>query len=160
MYSEYERMEQFAYDHDIKLIISSLPEQLSGYYYSNSDLDLISITLSSLLETTVQKTCILAEELEHYFTTPDNLFASSKINRDKYECKARFGAARRLIPFDKLIKAKAAGIRNRYELAEYLNVTEPFLEQGIESFKKQYGPHIKYKDYMIYFDPLDIIKIG
>lgn len=157
MLTEYERMEQFAFDHNIKIITGSLPDELSGYYYSNSKHNLVAITLNKNLKTTAEKTCTMAEELGHYFSTPFDLFGPNDL-LDKYEKKARWKAAKILISIDKLIKAKYDGVQNKYELAEYLNVTEEFLEQSLDLFKEYYGSCFRYNEYLINFDPLNIKK--
>ncbi|MGE5494579.1 MAG: hypothetical protein ACM3S4_04680 [Burkholderiales bacterium] len=106
MVSDYEKMEQFVYDNDILLLYGRLPNDMSGFYYQNSKCGIKSITLSTKLDTTAKRICVLAEELEHYFTTPVDLFYATKYLRDKLENIARFNAVKKLMPFNKLIDAR------------------------------------------------------
>ena len=159
MLSEYERLERIAYRHRISLLTRRLPKKVSGLYYSNKHYRIKTITLSSSLGTTAQKTCTLAEELGHHFTVPVNLVSSSKTLQNRYERKAKLYAAKRLIPFDKLIKAKNEGVRNRFELAEYLDVTEEFIDQTLTLYSEQYGLDVYYKGYIIKFKPLDVSAV-
>jgi ACT domain-containing protein len=65
-----------------------------------------------------------------------------------------------LINFDDLIAAYEEGVKNRYELSLFLEVTEKFLEKAVEYYRMKYGTYYKYKDVVIYFDPLGILKGG
>jgi hypothetical protein len=156
MINELELMEQFAYDNDIKLLTDSLPGNISGFCYSNSEFTLKTITLNSNLVTTAEKTCVLAEEIEHYITTPFDLFAAPKHLQDKFERLARFNATKRLIPFDKLIEARRMNIRCPYELADFLNITIDFLFQGTSLFREHYNGHVIHKGFRINFSPFFI----
>lgn len=106
--------------------------------------------------TEVEKACTLAEEIGHYETSSGDILDYSTINSKKQERKARLWASERLIDFGDFIKASAAGIRNRYELAEYLNVTEEFLQESLDLWKEKYGNYIEYKNYLIVLDPLGV----
>lgn len=155
MVSEYERLEQFAFDNDILLLTGRLPG-LSGFYYLNMEYGIKSITLNTALDTTAKRISVLAEELEHYISTPEDLFAAPKEIRDKYERIARFAAIQRLIPFDKLIKCRA--LCDIYELADYLDITPEFLMSGLLAYKEHYGRSVSYMDFTINFDPFYIEK--
>lgn len=74
---------------------------------------------------------MLAEELGHYYTTVGNILDKKKTINRKLERRARAWAYQKLTPLDKLIQAHNEGIRTRYEMAEYLGVTERFLEATI-----------------------------
>ena len=158
MLNHLEQMEQFAHENNISLFIDSLPKEMSGFYYRNVKYGIRSITLSNNLDTTAEKICILAEELEHFISTPEDLFVASHSVREKYEKMARFCAVKRLMPFEKLINAKLLSINNSFELADYLNITVDFLQAGIKAYKDHFGLSVPYKDFIIYFDPFDIEK--
>jgi len=159
MLSEYEIMEQFAYINEIDILIDSLPENLSGYFYSNTEHGVKTITLDATLSTLTERTCILAEEIEHYLTTPVDLFSAPKTLQQRFERIAKFNATKRLIPFEKLIKANEAAISNMYELAEYLDVTIDFLEQGIRLYREHFSNVLQYHEYVIRFEPLSIKRV-
>ncbi len=159
MLNEFEVMEQFAYDNDIKLLSDSLPADLLGFYYANTAYGLKTITLNSRLQTAAEKTCVMAEEIEHYITTPMNLFSAPKPLQNKFERIAKLNATKRLIPFDKLIEAHRRYIKCPYELADFLNVTVEFLDQGIALYKEHYNGWAAYKGFFINFDPFLIKSI-
>lgn len=117
-----------------------------------------TILLNSQLETYAEKTCVLAEEIGHYYTTTGNILDQTEIKSRKQERKARGWGYEKLIPIPKLIEAYLAGARNRYELAEFLDVTESFLEDAINYYREKYGLYVKYGDYIVYFNPLAIYK--
>ncbi|MGN7327913.1 ImmA/IrrE family metallo-endopeptidase [Bacillus pumilus] len=113
----------------------------------------INQTLSS-----VEKTCTLAEELGHHFTTYGNILDQSKLINRKQELRAREWGYKFLFPLEKLIEAQKIGIRSRFELADYLNVTEQFLEDSLKRYKEKYGLYKKIGKFTICFDPLGIVE--
>lgn len=58
-----------------------------------------------------------------------------------------------------IINAYRYGVRNKHELAEYLDVTEDFLYEAIEYYRCKYGIYYKIDTYIIYFEPLGVMKI-
>ncbi|MBB6600954.1 ImmA/IrrE family metallo-endopeptidase [Bacillus pumilus] len=106
----------------------------------------------------VEKTCTLAEELGHHFTTHGNILDQTKLKNRKQELRAREWGYNLLFPLDKLIDAQRAGIRNRFELAEYLNVTEQFLEDALKRYKEKYGLYKQVGKHTICFEPLGVIE--
>ncbi len=108
--------------------------------------------------TTVEKACILAEELGHYHTTVGNILDQSSASNQKQELHARAWAYKKALQLSDIVKAFKYGCRNRYEIADYLGVTEVFLQDGIDYYKRKYGPYTKYGDYIIYFDPLGVLN--
>lgn len=158
MISAYELMEQFIYDNNILLLSDSLPSDIHGYYHQNCEYGIKSIILSSRLDTTAKRICVLAEEIEHFLTTPVDLFCAPKYLREKYEKTARYNAVKKLMPFEKLIDIKRRKLFDIYEFAEHLNITVEFLLSGLNVYKERYGNSVSYKDYIIYFDPFNIEK--
>lgn len=119
------------------------------------------ITLNTAaIRNNAEKTCILAEEMGHYETTAGDILNQKEIQNRKKEMLARSWAYNRLVPLSKIIEVYTAQIRGRYEIAEYLNVTEEFLEQSIKRYQEKYGICTQYNDrYVIYFDPLGVMEI-
>ncbi|URZ02803.1 ImmA/IrrE family metallo-endopeptidase [Clostridium felsineum] len=112
------------------------------------------------IKTLREKNCILAEELGHYYTTIGNILDQSDINNRKQEKRARNWAYTKLVGILQLINAFEKGIRTKSELAEYLNVTEEFLEQAIQHYREKYGMSYQIDHYNIYFEPtLSILKM-
>lgn len=95
----------------------------------------------------------MAEELGHYYTTVGNILDQTKTNNRKQEHKARRWAIKKFIRIEDFIKAFEADVRNRYELAEFLEVTEGFIDTMLDHFKGIYGIYKEVDGYVIYFDP-------
>lgn len=106
----------------------------------------------------VAKKCTLAEEIGHHETTVGNILDQSRIENRKQERIARAWGYRKLVSVLDLINAKKEGIRNRYELAEYLDVTEEFIESTLKYYKEKYGNKCIVGNYMIQFDPLEVYE--
>lgn len=106
-----------------------------------------------------QKACVLAEELGHYHTTVGDILDQSDVCNQKQERTARLWAYNKMITVDKLVAAKEAGCRNGYEIAEYLDVTEDFLQEAISCYQAKYGKGFQKDDYLILFEPFNIYKL-
>lgn len=102
---------------------------------------------------TTEKACVLAEELGHYYTTVGNILDMSVVSNRKQERQARLWAYNKQIGLTGLIRAYEAGCTNRYETAEYLEVTEEFLEECIQCYLDKYGEYKIVDNYTIYFIP-------
>ena len=102
---------------------------------------------------TTEKACVLAEELGHYYTTIGNILDMSVVSNRKQERQARLWAYNKQIGLTGLIRAYEAGCTNRYETAEYLEVTEEFLEECIQCYRDKYGEYKVVDNYTIYFIP-------
>lgn len=100
-----------------------------------------------------QKTCTMAEELGHYHTTVGNIINLSSVVNQKQEDKARLWSYNRLIGLNGIIRGYQARCQNRYELAQYLDVTEEFLQDAIDCYRSKYGLMVEVDNYIIYFDP-------
>ncbi len=109
----------------------------------------------------VQKKCVLAEELGHYYTTAGNILDQQDISNRKQERRARIWAYDKLISLFGIIRAHNAGCRTSYEMAEYLDVTEEFLMETLNTYKSKYGADIiQAGEYFITFEPtLAIFKV-
>lgn len=118
-----------------------------------------SIAINSQLETGVEKTCVLAEELGHHFTSSGDILNLDSVSNKKQERAARLWAYNDMITIDKLISAKEAGCSNRYEIAEHLNVTESFLQESINCYHSKYGLGFQKGEYIIFFEPFNICRM-
>ena len=58
-----------------------------------------------------------------------------------------------------ILDAFKAHCQNRYEIAEYLDVTEEFLEEALQYYRSKYGISTTIDNYMIYFEPLGVIEL-
>lgn len=118
-----------------------------------------NIALSNVLKTEAEKRCVLAEEVGHHVTTSGNIIDLHTVQNTKQELKARIWAYKKLVPLQKLILASKAGCRNSFEISEYLNVTEKFLNESLEYYKSHYGEGTIMGSYLIEFEPLLITQI-
>lgn len=127
--------------------------KLKGLYIDGN------IALSPSIRSYAEKACILAEELGHHHTTCGNIMDQSRVENRKQERRARAWAYEKLVSLRGLIHASKHGIRNRHELAEFLGVTESFIEEAISYYKDKYGLFYEIGNYIIYFEPLGVFKI-
>jgi hypothetical protein len=108
--------------------------------------------------TNTEKACILAEELGHHYTSTGNIIDQSVMENRKQERVAREWAHKRLVPLTRIVEASKAGIRNRYELAGFLGVTEEFLEEALERYHGKYGAFVEHGEFIICFEPLGVLS--
>lgn len=126
---------------------------LKGLYTDNS------IAISDKIETENEKTCVLAEELGHYYTSTGNILKQNDFNNRKQEQNARAWAYEKLIPLNSLIEAFENGCETLFEYAEKIGVTESFLKSAMEYFKSKYGCCKKVGNYtLIFFPNYNIVK--
>lgn len=149
----YETLLREAEKEQIEVIEIPLHENIKGLYCDGN------IALNIHIPTTAEKTCILAEELGHYYTSYGNIIDISNISNRKQEIKARRWAVKRLLPICKIIQAHKAGCRNFYEVAEYLGVTEEFLRHSFKVYNSIYGNFKECGRYVVYFDPPGVLEV-
>ena len=109
--------------------------------------------------TSTEKACVLAEELGHHYTTVGNILDQTDAGNRKQERRARLWAYKRAFDLIDLVSAYKYGCRNRYEIAEYLEVTESFLQEALDTYKEKYGVYTKVDRYVVYFEPLGILEM-
>ena len=85
------------------------------------------------------------------------IIEKKSMNKMKQEKIARNWGYEKLVGIVQLINAFEEGIGSKHDLAEYLNVTEEFLEQAIQHYREKYGTHYEIDHYVIYFEPTFII---
>lgn len=108
---------------------------------------------------TTEKSCVLAEELGHYYTTVGDILDMNVPENRKQERQARLWGYNRVIGLFGLIRAYEHGCKDKYEIAEYLDVTEEYLEDCIDCYRDKYGEYKTVDNYTIYFIPnLMILK--
>lgn len=111
------------------------------------------IAIRSNIETEKEKSCILAEELGHYYTTTGDILDQSDTMNRKQEYRARLWGYNRLIGLMGIINAYIHGCQSLYEMAVYLDVTEEYLKEAILCYRNKYGVYKKIDNYIIYFEP-------
>ena len=127
-------------------------ERIKGLYCDGS------IALSADLETSADRSAILAEELGHHYTTVGDIMDQTDTGNRKQELQARIWAYNRLIGLQGLVAAHRHGCQSRYEAAEYLDVTEEFLEEAVNYYHSKYGLCYQVDNYAVYFEPLGVFE--
>ena len=117
------------------------------------------IAVGSSMPTSAERACILAEELGHHKTAAGNILDQRSTRNRKQELAGRIWAYDRLIGLAGILRAFRAGCRNRYEMAEYLGVTEEMLADAMVYYRRKYGTCARYGKYMIYLDPLGVMEM-
>ncbi len=106
------------------------------------------------------KACILAEEIGHHLTNCGDILDQGITENRKQELKARLWAYDKQIGLSGIINAYNAGCHNLFEMAEYLEVTEDFLGQALEAYRRKYGEYAAIDNFIIYFEPvLGVMKL-
>ena len=129
--------------------------KFKGLYYDGC------IAISNDIDTEKERACVLAEELGHHYTTfGDILEQKISVDNRKQELKARLWGYNKLIGLAGILSSYQAGYRNAYEMAEYLNVTEEYLKEAIEAYRRKYGICTRIDNCIIYFEPnLTVLEI-
>lgn len=142
----YEEM-QILHD-DLNIVEMDLSEVsgLKGLYVNGR------IAINAKMSDT-EKACVLAEELGHHYTTYGNILDQSNTSNRKQELRARAWAYNKQIGLLGLIRAYEHGCRNRFEIAEYLEVTEEVLEECLVFYRNKYGMCQSIDNYVVYFIP-------
>lgn len=121
--------------------------------YNNGRIKGSRVAIRQDLSTSVEKACVLAEELGHHYTSYGNILDQSDASNRKQELRARAWAYNKQIGLLGLIRAYEHGCRNRFEIAEYLEVTEEVLEECLVYYRNKYGVCTNVDNYMVYFIP-------
>ena len=110
------------------------------------------------IETQAEKSCVLAEELGHHYTTSGNILDQKNIMNRKQEYRARLYGYNLKVGLTGLIRAYESGCRNIFEMAEYLDATEEYLKEALLCYKSKYGICTAVDNYIIYFEPFAVMK--
>ena len=152
--NQYERLLQLASDDGVEVIDYKFEsERVKGLYCDNT------IAIADHLASSTEKACVLAEELGHHYTSSGIILDQSNASNRKQEKKARLWAYKKMVTIDKLISSFESGCRNRYEVAEHIEVTEQFLQDALDRYKEIYGNVKQHNDYLIIFEPLRICRL-
>ncbi len=110
--------------------------EIKGIYYQDTKYKFIIINKN--IPTYTERTCILAEELGHYYTGAGNLilYGYDTPVAQKQERAARIWAYKKLAPPDQVYQACLSGMVCIYDYSEYFGVTEWFMNSAIEYYFK------------------------
>lgn len=129
----YEKLRKEAREQGVIVKEVVLKSKSDGLYYNGK------IALNSdRLNNPKEKACILAEELGHHYTTVGNIIDLSCPENRKQEYIARAYAYNKIAGLTDLARAYKSGCRNKREIAEYLGITEKFLNEAIEYHESKY----------------------
>ena len=117
------------------------------------------IAIRKDIETQAEKSCVLAEELGHHYTSSGDILDQDNIMKQKQEYRARLYGYNLKIGLTGLIRAYEAGCRNLYEMAEFLDATEEYLREAIQCYRSKYGVCVAVDNYAIYFEPFAVMRI-
>lgn len=150
----YEQLIEEAYYNGVDIYKMPMKKRIKGLYGDNV------IWINENIDTTVEKTCVLAEELGHHHTSAGDILNQSKISNRKQERRARVWAAERILALDKFIGAFENGCSSRFEIAEFCGVTESFLEQSLKFYREKYGSDVQVDEqHVLFLDPLAVLKL-
>lgn len=118
------------------------------------------IAINKDIETQIEKSCILAEELGHFHTTYGDILNQSNASNVKQEKKARKWGYDKQVGLIGIVNAFNAHCVNIFEVAEFLGVSEEFLKEAINCYRSKYGECISIDNYIIFFEPnLAVMKL-
>ena len=117
------------------------------------------IAIRKNIATQAEKSCVLAEELGHHYTSSGDILDQTDIMNQKQEYRARLYGYNLKIGLTGLIRAYEAGCRNLYEMADFLDATEEYLKEAIQCYRSKYGVCTAIDNYVIYFEPFDVMRM-
>ncbi|MDD3186578.1 MAG: hypothetical protein PHT76_14910 [Anaerostipes sp.] len=145
--NKFEELEQEACENNINIDTFAFDSNLKGLYVDGN------IAIDTSLKNDIERSCILAEELGHHYTTVGNILNQEKSSNRKQELKARLYAYNKLIGLLGIVKCFESGCKNIHEMADELNITEEFLSEALELYETKYSPGIKIDNYYVQFTP-------
>lgn len=145
----YEELQDEAYKDGIEIIdnYAFKSERISGLYCDST------IALSKNLKRTAEKKCVLAEELGHHYTAVGDILDQSTVENRKQEMRGRILAYNKLVGLRGIVDAYLHHCENMVDAAEYLDVTEEFLNDSLVYYKNKYGICAQVDNYVIIFEP-------
>lgn len=117
------------------------------------------IAIRKDIETQAEKSCVLAEELGHHYTSSGDILDQDSIMKQKQEYRARLYGYNLKIGLTGLIRAYEAECRNLYEMADFLDSTEEYLKKAIQCYRSKYGVCTAIDNYVIYFEPFAVMRM-
>lgn len=152
--NNYEKLLQKASDENVTVYESfdlngdcAPSERLAGLYIDGN------IALDRNISTDIEKSCILAEELGHHYTSYGNIMDLDDVQSRKQEYRARMMGYDIKIGLSGIICAFERGVQSKAEMADYLNVTEEYLSSALDAYRKKYGKYVSFENYTIIFEP-------
>ena len=147
--TEYEKLQKEANEKDIVVLehYDLSGTRLKGLYCDGV------VAIDKDIQTDIEKACILAEELGHHCTAVGDILDQSSTTNRKQEMRGRVLAYNRLVGLRGIIDAYNHHCQGISESAEYLGVTEDYLNDSILYYKNKYGVYTAIDNYVIFFEP-------
>lgn len=112
--------------------------------------------------TSIEKSCVLAEELGHYHTTAGDIRDQTSTENRKQELHARLWGYNHQIGLLGIINAYKARRTSLEDMSDFLGVTPEYLLEALDRYRSKYSPYIEVDNYIIFFEPglavMEIIK--
>ncbi|MBF2751561.1 toxin [Staphylococcus saprophyticus] len=105
-----------------------------------------------------KKVQVLAEEIAHHKLTYGDITDQTQFNSRKFESYARRYAMEQLISLQDIIDSFKHGCHNLYTMANFLEVSEGYVQDCIAHYKCKYGLSTLCGDYLIHFEPLRVFE--
>lgn len=121
--------------------------QVKGLYLNNH------IAINADMKTDTEKACVLAEELGHHYTAVGDIIDQSFVENRKQEMRGRILAYNKLVGLRGIVDAYLHHCQNLSDTAEYLEVTEEFLNDSLTYYTNKYGVCTQIDNYVIFFQP-------
>jgi len=115
--------------YDKKIGLNAVTIYLNGKYGVFLDLD--------QFETYTQELCVLAHEYGHCKTGSTHAVSSPLDLIQKHEYKANKAAVHMLVPYDAFCEAIDQGYTEVWQLAEYFDVTEEFIQTADQIYRNE-----------------------
>ena len=123
-----------------------------GRYFNNL------IVINSNMNSS-EKYCVLSEELGHHYKTIGDISDQASMENRKQEVLARRWGYEKLVGIVDLVNALKHGCINKYEIADYLNITEEFLLEVLEYYKCKHPDYFEIDNYYLIFNNgLEVIE--
>lgn len=115
---------------------------ISVYYFPLSPMQSLSLpeTIAidvTQLDTALEEKGLLAHELGHCLTWSFYNISSKYNTRSRMEYRADRWVIHNLIPFSEFYEALQNGITERWQLAEYFDVTEDYIDKAITMYEQK-----------------------
>ena len=111
-----------------------------------------TIAISAQVETEVERTVVLCEELTHALHSYGNILSDARMER-----RTRERIFDRLVGLKGLLSAFLQGCREPWEFAEYFGVPEEFFDAVMNNYRERFGTMTKLshngEEYIMSFEP-------
>ncbi len=140
MLTNLERLEEIAYNDNIKIYNYHISDTKKACCYCDKDFKAISLD-KPMISSKAEETELLAEEIGHFKTgglyslSSNYNTLSERQNRLICEAKARSWAINKILPPCLIVNGILNGYTNCYELADYCDVTLDFFNKAISYYE-------------------------